>query len=66
MRRRRRKPITRTVIQMEMQYFFDNGGEITILPPQIYNPLNRVNCASPYIDYRDNFDDLTYQPAIQI
>ena len=63
MRRRKKKPITRQQIQVEMQYFFENGGKIQVLPPQVYAPMNRVNCASPYIDYRDHFDDMA-TPAL--
>ena len=63
MRRRKKTLINRQQIQLEMQYFFEHGGKIEVLPPQVYAPLNRVNCASPYIDYRDHFDELS-SPAI--
>ena len=58
MRRRKKALITRQEIQLEMQYFFEHGGKIEVLPPQVYAPLNRVNCDSPYIDYRDHLDEL--------
>lgn len=62
MRRRKGKNVTRTKIEIEMKYFFERGGEIHLLPPQVFIPVNRVNCASPYLDYRDTAEEFNYQP----
>ncbi len=60
-KRKAARKITRQELQTEMDYFFKQGGQITILPPQVYVPSTRVNCITPYVDYSESVEEV-YQP----